>query len=186
MPHRIRLRKPWTRHETTEHAAEAARKTVRQVDVPDHEGETELPVEEVEQSEGRDRHEVSSRPPRSEAGRSSQREGGESCTSSEDEVVGSLHQVTYCRRFHCPSGIEPGDRVQLEVGEVVGELAAIGLNSTVIASCQEDRKPKPGRYDITNHLTEHNELEIEIHQRGKKPRLSGEVNLWILTPENPA
>lgn len=123
MPHRIRLKKPWTRRDGTG-------ETTRGVDVPD---------------------------------------------SSEDRDAKPESRVTYCRRFNRPTGIEPTDRLELEIGEVIGTMIAVRLNGLILKA---DQNVRP---DITEHVSDHNELEIEIHSIGSIPRLIGPVNLWIVS-----
>ncbi|MCM2373879.1 hypothetical protein [Aporhodopirellula aestuarii] len=150
MPHRIRLRKPWTRHDrlctdTNETSCS------RQVDVPDT-GDPDTGDPEKR-----------------------------SVASSD-----AVHRADYCRRFNRPSGLHAGERVELEVGAVSGRLDDVRINSRSIFNDGEstrvhDEKGRESvRFDLTDRLADHNELEIRLLCDGEAPRLVGAVNLWIL------
>ncbi|EMI56672.1 hypothetical protein [Rhodopirellula sallentina] len=92
-----------------------------------------------------------------------------------------LGHVCYLRRFNSPTGIETAARVELEIGEVSGRLDDVRINSqslSAIESCDGG-----SRFDLTDCLSRHNELEIQICGEGATPRLLGAVNLWIIETE---
>ncbi|TWU11040.1 hypothetical protein Poly21_49470 [Allorhodopirellula heiligendammensis] len=117
------------------------------------------------------------------------------CLADDDGPAGvdRIHRAVYQRQFHRPSGIELGQRVLLEVGEVVGEIVQIRVN-TFAVSAVDDGHANPStagggsslRLDLSGRLADHNELEIELESTldaEGRPRLVGGVNLWILESE---
>ena len=93
-----------------------------------------------------------------------------------------ITRAVYQRRFNCPSGLEAGTQVQLEIGEVIGQLVEARLNSAVIVG-RDAHAALPAKWDITAQMAASNQLEIEIASEADanaSPRLIGEVNLWIV------
>ncbi|MFG0289063.1 MAG: hypothetical protein ACF8CQ_12855, partial [Rhodopirellula sp. JB044] len=78
-----------------------------------------------------------------------------------------LGHVCYLRRFNSPTGIETAARVELEIGEVSGRLDDVRINTqslSAIESCDGG-----SRFDLTDCLARHNELEIQIRGEGATP-----------------
>lgn len=166
--HRIRLRKPWHRHDhalgidgpaapqddvTGDGGAtdDAAAASVIQVDVPDR-----SPNDIRRAPGGADR----------------------------------VRRVIYCRKFHRPSGLGPGDRVQLAIGAIIGRIAEIRINAVAISlppTSFRNESQQPDdiamRLSLDGWLADHNALEIELESTEDEPdppRLAGDVNLWII------
>ncbi|MBB3206003.1 hypothetical protein FHS27_001811 [Rhodopirellula rubra] len=157
MAHRIRLRKPWTR---LDHSS-AAPVTSASSMGPNEENTSQVDVPDLSGDDA----------------------GSLDGSSSSGEIAETIVQrVSYVRRFNRPSGIESGERVELELGEVTGRLEDVRVNSQSLFD-DADHHVKSMRFDVTDRLSNHNELEIQIHGDGLLPRLTGAVNLWIVTPE---
>lgn len=162
MAHRIRLRKPWTRHDFIGSPL-VANNSIDESDLASQSGLENTLVCEVDVPDLED-------------------VGSERTDSlADDQQSGRAHQATYSRRFNRPSGMEVSDRMQLEVGQIAGRLVDIRINSKTIANFTDNQRDAVERYDITADLAEHNALEIEIQAGDGKPRLRGAVNLWIVS-----
>ncbi len=165
MPHRIRLRKPWQRYD---HPA-------RLDDAKDAIGATADVASTAASVIGVD---VPDRSP--------------SDFSGPPADANRVHRVTYCRKFHRPSGIGPDDQVHLAVGAVVGRIAEIRINAVAVSGQQVPNESQRTvdttvRLSLDGRLANHNELEIDLESTAVAPglpRLVGDVKLWI-TPSSP-
>jgi len=90
-------------------------------------------------------------------------------------------RVRFCRRFSCPTGLEPGDRVELVIDAVAGS-AAVFLDDQPLG----DVDPSAGslRSDVSGRLSGRHELVVEVQSPATcvkdQPRgLTGEVRLEI-------
>jgi len=138
VPHRIRLKKPWTRRGVNG-------ETVSGVDIPDLDEHSSHPVVDGRVVDGR--------------------------------VVDG--RVVYGRRFNRPSGIGPGDVLELEIGGVTGRLVEVRLNGSVVEFTEQPTQTSALRLEITEYAADHNELEIELESCDARATLVGAVNLWI-------
>lgn len=160
MAHRIRLRKPWERYDQTLQMHDGGK--IVASDVPTASSESHVDVPDLSRAE----------------------------FTGSSVATNPVYRATYLRKFHRPSGIEPDDRVQLEVGAVRGRIAEIRINAIVISDHGEfDRNPSSSnRLELDDRLVDHNELEIELESTADvpgHPRLVGDVNLWIITTTGP-
>ena len=76
-------------------------------------------------------------------------------------------QVRFTRHFHRPTGLDQGQAVLLAV-EQVDAWARIILNDHFLGELRA--VASPGRFDVTNHLRERNELTVDV----ELPRVSAE------------
>ncbi len=84
--------------------------------------------------------------------------------------------ILYLRRFNKPTGLEPQERVYLQVDHWQGERCWVELNGRSLASSSAP----PLQVDITAQLSAHNLLSLRIDSgEGQPPSLVGEVNLAI-------
>lgn len=85
--------------------------------------------------------------------------------------------VTYSRKFNTPTGLSQRTRVHLRISDWQGRWSVLTVNGNafpvddVVAPCQ---------FDITDALSLHNELTIQLTEcQMAPPSLSGEVVLLI-------
>ncbi len=85
--------------------------------------------------------------------------------------------LIYQRSFNLPTGLEPDDRVRLEIDGFVGHSASILIND------QDVHRSENGvsmRVDVTDRLERSNRLEIRLSpDPAGRARLSGAVSLMI-------
>ncbi len=83
--------------------------------------------------------------------------------------------ILYSRNFNLPSGLDPQDRVRLNIAAWLGRLRSVRLNGRTLAIGDA-----PLRIDLTDRLQRHNSIRLELHaDAGEQPRLCGEVTLSI-------
>jgi hypothetical protein len=92
-----------------------------------------------------------------------------------EPTASKLAQMSYCRNFNAPTGLEASSRVYLRVSEWVGKLDRISLNGQVL-----DAAGSPFEADITDWIRPHNRIEIVLEDLpAKLARMAGEVTIVI-------
>ena len=81
-------------------------------------------------------------------------------------------RARFSRRFNSPTNLEPREQVDL-VLDGIGGTAKIRLNQVEVGSIQPP--DQTGRFDITNRLSLHNVLEIDVEWDGT---VAGKGGLW--------
>lgn len=76
-------------------------------------------------------------------------------------------RVQFQRSFGCPTGLEPGDRVDLVIGPV-DAWGSVTLNALLLGRLAVQNSG--ARFDVTNHLAKRNLLCIEVEW----PQTAGE------------
>ena len=81
-------------------------------------------------------------------------------------------RTLFTRTFNCPTNLDAHERVNLLLDGVSGR-ARITLNGEFVGAI--DNPSPPVRFDITQRLELHNQLQIEVHWEGAADQPGG---LW--------
>ena len=77
------------------------------------------------------------------------------------------------RRFHRPSGLEPGDRVMIRIPDGAGVAGEFSINSHTVSADSEEH----GLYDVSPYLIAFNEIQFTFTSDPERdPELPG--GLW--------
>ena len=104
-----------------------------------------------------------------------------------DAVPSNYHgALRLARRFGCPSGLEPRNRVFLVI-DACHPLSGVSLRGVPLGP--SPAAPGVVRYDITALLHQNNQLEVELERtlggggHGESQQILGEVWLEITTDD---
>jgi len=81
-------------------------------------------------------------------------------------------RTLFTRTFNCPTNLDAHERVNLLLDGVSGR-ACITLNGKLVGAI--DNQSPPVRFDITQRLERHNQLQIEVQWDGAADQRGG---LW--------
>jgi len=81
-------------------------------------------------------------------------------------------RTRFSRTFNCPTNLDAHERVNLLLDGVSGQ-ARITLNGKLVGAI--DNPAPPARFDITQFLERHNQLQIEVQWEGAADQPGG---LW--------